>query len=116
MTECAVYSGILFSRQRCGEPATLHCGRCKIPLCKKHLVAQQSGPFMCPQCSRYENDDDHDWEYTDDGWQWRGANTGTAGAAAGLDESDEQGFVTDARAATRTDAESDLKENDFDAS
>jgi hypothetical protein len=100
---------------RCGESAALHCGRCKIPLCKKHLVVQKSGPILCPQCNRYENDDDHDWEYSDDsGWHWRGASG--AGASAGLDDDDAGGFATDARATGAADTDGDAKENDFDAS
>lgn len=133
MTECAVHTGILFSRKPCGEPAALHCGRCKIPLCKKHLVAQKSGPILCPQCHRYENDDDHDWTYSDRdsdrGWRPSRRDEsaasavsaqGARGAApAALDEQDQDGFIVLDDSTARdapTDADSDLRENDFDAS
>jgi hypothetical protein len=119
MTECAVHTGILFSRKRCGRPATIHCGSCQIPLCKEHLVPQQSGPFLCPQCDRYANDGDHDWEYSDNSWRWRGGRTGNARAAsdpAALDEEDREGFAADAGAGAAAGAEADSEESDFDAS
>lgn len=119
MSECAVHTGILFSRQTCGQPAALHCGRCNLPLCKSHVVPQPSGPFLCPQCDRYENDGSHEWEYDGGGWRWRGARTGKAGAAvaaAGLDDEDEDGFAADERAADPAAIDPNAKDSDFDAS
>lgn len=114
MSECAVHTGILLSRQPCGQPAALHCGRCNIPLCKSHMVPQPSGPFLCPQCDRYENDGSHEWEYAEGGWRWRGARAGAIAGAAALDQEDEDSFAADDGAAA--DAKPQVKESDFDAS
>jgi hypothetical protein len=128
MTECAVQTGILFSRKRCAKPATIHCGRCEIPLCMEHVVQQQSGPFLCPQCDRYENDGDHDWEYSEGGWRWRGARDSDdddapaagpgapAAVPAVLDAADREGFAADEGARAAAGAEADGQESDFDAS
>jgi len=135
--ECGVHTGILFSRKRCAKPAAVHCGRCKVAMCKEHLVPQGRGPFLCPRCDRYVNDDDHDWDYNDrSGWRWRGsrssrdddrpAQAAATGAAVaqkqdappGLDDRDKEGFDLDDKGGGDAvlDADADIREGDFDAS
>jgi len=106
---CGVFTGILFSRKRCNELAAVTCGRCKVALCKKHLVPQDTGPFLCPRCDRYANDNEHDWDYDErrGGWRWSGSRTNdndarpvaaAGGAVAAkpatppLDDDDKPGF------------------------
>jgi len=69
MIACGVFTGILFSRKPCGQAAAVHCGRCKSPLCKTHIRTQSSGPFLCPSCAAYEEDDD--WNYSSEDRRWR---------------------------------------------
>ena len=136
--ECGIYTGILFTRKLCGQPAAVYCGRCKIPLCKKHLVVQANGPFLCVQCDRYEHD--NDWHYADDRWHYRSsrsdseisyarsggvaAGAGAAAAAAddgppsGLSDADKDSFVggqVDGMDPSASDDRSD-DDSDFDAS
>jgi hypothetical protein len=130
---CGIHTGILFSRKRCGQPASINCGRCKTAICKQHLVPQDSGPFLCQRCDRYVNDRDHDWDYDDrrGGWRWRGRRSSDqddvrpaaagAGAAAGrqaaaLDDDDKEGFAaSDPAEAAALEAE-EAPDSDFDAS
>ena len=132
MIECAVHTGILFSRKPCGRPATIRCRRCNVSVCKEHFVPQQSGWFLCPQCNRYENDNDHDWRYSDRGWQPCGRDESPAtvvnpvqdlrrAVPAALDEQDKEGFIALDDSTVRAvmdagDAEADRRESDFDAS
>ena len=107
MIACGVFTGILFSRKPCGQPGTVHCGHCKIPLCKVHLRPQSSGPFLCPNCDAYERDDDWRYSSRDDRWRYSSSSSSSnspapsvagasaaggaaaAGAAAAGDFSDE---------------------------
>lgn len=75
MIPCEVFTGILFSRKRCGEPAVVHCGRCGIWMCKKHIMPQAVGRFLCPNCDAYENDDD--WRYSERNRSWRYRSSST---------------------------------------
>lgn len=146
MSTCGVFKGILFSRRACGEPAAIHCGRCKILVCKTHIKPQAKGPFLCPSCDAYEHDDG--WNYSSRDNRWRhssgsssrderipaaaagaaggaaiGAATG-AGAAAGTDDltdEDKEGFSTVAGAhepagSDGSDDSGGSEESDFDAS
>lgn len=144
MIGCGATTGILFSRKACGQPAAVNCGRCKTPLCKLHLRPQASGPFLCPNCDAYEQDDDWRYSSRDNSWRYRdssrpeeraaAAATGAAaGAAAAGDLSDEDkpGLSTnasgawhgpdagDAEAGAASDDASDADrdaDSDFDAS
>ena len=99
MRGCGVFTGILFSRKLCPEPAATTCGRCKTPICKLHVRPQRTGPFLCPSCDAYQND--NDWRYSDRdrGWHYRdrsrtddrvvpAAATGAAAGAAAADAND----------------------------
>ena len=136
MSTCATYTGILFSRKPCAQAGVLTCGRCKNSVCKQHLRPQASGPFLCPNCDAYTNDDDWRYSSRDNGWHYRdrsrshdettSAATGAAaGAVAGdLAEEDKAGLAANAGDAWHgpdgADAEaaagSDSDEGDFDAS
>ena len=140
MRGCGVFTGILFSRKLCPEPAATTCGRCKTPICKLHVRPQRTGPFLCPSCDAYQND--NDWRYSDRdrGWHYRdrsrtddrvpAAATGAAAGAAvadanDLSDEDKAGLSTNAAGAWHgpddtspedsgaDDADSD---GDFDAS
>ncbi len=144
MRGCGVFTGILFSRKLCPEPAATTCGRCKTPICKLHVRPQRTGPFLCPSCDAYQNDDD--WRYSDrdNGWHYRSRSRGddnapavatgaAAGAAAGsvnandLSDEDKAGLSTNAAGAWHgpddtspdpdgDDAGGDTDDGDFDAS
>jgi len=99
MRGCGVFTGILFSRKLCPEPAATTCGRCKTPICKLHVRPQRTGSFLCPSCDAYQND--NDWRYSDRdrGWHYRdrsrtddrvvpAAATGAAAGAAAADAND----------------------------
>jgi len=138
MSTCATYSGILFSRKPCGQPGVLTCGRCKNPVCKQHVRPQSSGPFLCPSCDAYANDDDWGYSNNDHRWHYRDrshsdsdlrpAAAGAAGAAAHeLGAEDKEGLSTNAAGAWHgpdgTDgadadasADSASDDGDFDAS
>ena len=103
MRGCGMFNGILFSRKACPEPAATTCGRCQKPICKLHVRPQASGPFLCPTCDAYQND--NDWRYSnrDNGWHYRDrsrTDERVAGAAAGgavgsaLGDEDKAGLAT----------------------
>ena len=90
MRGCGVFTGILFSRKLCPEPAATTCGRCATPICKQHVRPQSRGPFLCPSCDAYQNDDDWRYSSRDNGWHYRDRNrtddrvpAAATGAAAG---------------------------------
>jgi len=140
MSTCGTYTGILFSRKPCGQAGVLTCGRCKAPVCKQHVRPQRTGPFLCPGCDAYANDDDWRYSSRDNGWHYRDrSRTGdsvpaaAAGAAAAgeLADEDKAGLSTNAAGAwhgpdgTAADAEGgagggdadgDTDDGDFDAS
>jgi hypothetical protein len=142
MRGCGVFTGILFSRKLCPQPAATTCGRCATALCKQHVRPQRSGPFLCPSCDAYTNDDDDHWRYSnrDNGWHYRdrsiaqdrvaGAATGAAAGAAAananeLSDEDKAGLSTNAAgawhgpddtSADSDDADSGTDDGDFDAS
>ena len=140
MKGCGVFTGILFSRKLCPQPAATTCGRCATPLCKQHVRPQHSGPFLCPSCDAYQNDDDWRYSNRDNGWHYRdrsrtqdqaaGAATGAVvGASAAnandLSDEDKAGLSTNAAGAwhgpddTPPDAEAADgadSDGDFDAS
>ena len=108
MRGCGMFNGILFSRKPCPEPAATTCGRCAIPLCKLHVRPQRTGPFLCPSCDAYQNDDDWRYSSRDNGWHYRDrtrtdgtAPAAVAGAAAAGDLADEDkaGLSTNAAGA-----------------
>ena len=94
MRGCGMFNGILFSRKPCPQPAATTCGRCATPLCKQHVRPQRSGPFLCPSCDAYANDDDWSYSNRDHGWHYRSRSSSgdvrpvAAGAAAGAAASD----------------------------
>jgi len=112
---CGVFTGILFSRKPCAQPAATTCGRCATPLCNQHVRPQMQGRFLCPSCDAYENDDH--WRYSDNdrSWHYRSSSSsgaagerhlaaGAAGAAAGvaagdLADEDKAGLSTNAAGA-----------------
>jgi hypothetical protein len=131
MTTCGVFTGILFTRKPCDQPAAVHCGRCRLPLCKQHIVPQASGPFLCPSCDRYEQDDN--WQYSSDTGRWRfRSSSGSrsrddhvvpAAAATGavLSSEDKESFATESTDSesdpdSDTDPDTDTDDGDFDAS
>ena len=135
MRGCGMFTGILFSRKPCPEPAATTCGRCQTPICKKHVRPQRAGPFLCPTCDAYQND--NDWRYSsrDNSWRYRDRDSvrvrtaenapAAAGAAAAGDLADEDkaGLSTNAAGAwsgpddTSPDADGDTGDDgDFDAS
>ena len=96
MKGCGMFNGILFSRKACPEPAATTCGRCATPLCKLHVRPQRTGPFLCPNCDAYQNDDDWRYSSRDNGWHYRDrtrtdgtAPAAVAGAAAAGDLANE---------------------------
>jgi hypothetical protein len=136
MRGCGVFTGILFSRKLCPQLGVTTCGRCKTPLCKLHVRPQRTGPFLCPSCDAYQNDDS--WRYSDrdNSWHYRDrtradervpAAAAGAAAAGDLAEEDKAGLSTnaagawngpddtspDAGGASADDTDSD---GDFDAS
>ncbi len=135
MRGCGVYTGILFSRKLCPQPAATTCGRCATPLCKQHVRPQRSGPFLCPSCDAYQNDDDWRYSSRDRSWRYRDRTdervpaAAAAGAVASdLADEDKAGLATNAAGAwhgpddTSPDADgadsadSDTDDGDFDAS
>jgi hypothetical protein len=78
MRGCSVFTGILFSRKPCPEPAATTCGRCQKPVCKLHVRPQASGPFLCPTCDAYLHDDDWQYSRRDNGWHYRDRGTSTS--------------------------------------
>jgi len=137
MRGCGVYTGILFSRKLCPQPGATTCGRCKMPLCKQHVRPQASGPFLCPSCDAYANDDDWRYSSRDNSWRYRDRDhtdarvpaAAAAGAAASdLADEDKAGLSTNAAgawhgpddtspaSASGDDAGSDTDDGDFDAS
>jgi hypothetical protein len=140
MKGCGVFTGILFSRKLCPQPAATTCGRCATPICKLHVRPQRSGPFLCPSCDAYQNDDDWRYSSRDNGWHYRsrsstddraaGAATGAAAGAAAananeLSDEDKAGLSTNAAGAWHgpddtspdaDDADSGTDDGDFDAS
>ena len=108
MKGCGVLTGILFSRKACPQPAATTCGRCATPLCKLHVRPQRTGPFLCPSCDAYQNDDDWRYSSRDNGWHYRDRNrtddrvpAAVAGAAVAGDLADEDkaGLSTNAAGA-----------------
>jgi hypothetical protein len=132
MSTCATYSGILFSRKPCGQAGVLTCGRCKNPVCKQHVRPQNKGPFLCPSCDAYANDDDWGYSNNDHRWHYRDRSRSeidprpvAAGAVASeLVDEDKEGLSTNAAGAWHgpddadadASAGSDTDEGDFDAS
>ena len=139
MRGCGVFTGILFSRKLCPEPAATTCGRCQTPICKKHVRPQASGPFLCPSCDAYAHDDDWRYSSRDNSWRYRDRDrsrtdervpaAAAGGAAAGdLTDEDKAGLSTNAAGAWHgpddtspdadagDDAGSDSDDGDFDAS
>lgn len=138
MRGCGVFTGILFSRKLCPQPGVTTCGRCKTPLCKQHVRPQANGPFLCPSCDAYANDDDWRYSSRDNSWRYRDrdsarsrtaddAPAAAAGAAVAGDLSDEDkaGLSTNAAGAwsgpddtspDADDADSGTDDGDFDAS
>ena len=136
MSTCATYTGILFSRKPCAQAGVLTCGRCKNPVCKQHVRPQRSGPFLCPNCDAYTNDDDWRYSSRDNGWHYRDRSrtqdltaAAATGAAAGataanandLADEDKAGLTANPGDAWHgPDAEeaagSDTDDGDFDAS
>lgn len=145
MKGCGVFTGILFSRKLCPQPAATTCGRCATPLCKAHVRPQHTGPFLCPSCDAYANDHDDHWRYSsrDNSWRHRdrshaderaaGAATGAAAGAAvanadELSDEDRAGLSTNAAGAWHgpddsspdadggDNADSGSDDGDFDAS
>jgi hypothetical protein len=123
MITCGVFTGILFSRKACGQPAAINCGRCNMPVCQLHLRPQASGPFLCPSCDSYEHDDD--WDYSDGGWRYRSHHrdddTVATASAADLTDDDKPGFATGASGTwdgpgSPSSEESGDEGSDFDAS
>ena len=142
MRGCGVFTGILFSRKLCPQPAAITCGRCRTPICKLHVRPQMAGRFLCPSCDAYENDDDWRYSSRDNGWHYRhttrtsraddqAAATAT-GAAAGaaarpaaaddLSDEDKAALSTNAAGAwqgpddSAPDAADESDDGDFDAS
>ena len=108
MRGCGVFTGILFSRKLCPQPAATTCGRCATPICKLHVRPQRTGPFLCPSCDAYQNDDDWRYSSRDNGWHYRDRNRTSdavpgvvaGGAAAGdLADEDKAGLSTNAAGA-----------------
>jgi hypothetical protein len=108
MRGCGVFTGILFSRKLCPQPAVTKCGRCATPLCKQHVRPQVRGRFLCPSCDAYENDDDWRYSNRDNDWHYRdrsrpadGAPAAAAGAvvAGDLADEDKAGLSTNAAGA-----------------
>ena len=108
MRGCGVFTGILFSRKLCPEPAATTCGRCATPICKLHVRPQRAGPFLCPSCDAYLRDDDWRYSSRDNGWHYRDRNRTSdavpgavaGGAAAGdLADEDKAGLSTNAAGA-----------------
>jgi hypothetical protein len=112
MRGCGMFNGILFSRKPCPEPAATTCGRCGTAICKRHVRPQAKGPFLCPNCDAYQNDDDWSFSRRDNSWHYRnsssdarpvaaGAAAGTAAGAAANDLSDDDkaGLSTNAAGA-----------------
>ena len=109
MRGCGMFNGILFSRKPCPEPAATTCGRCATAICKKHVRPQRSGPFLCPNCDAYQNDDDWSYSRRDNSWHYRSSSSDArpvaAGAAAGaaaaddLSDDDKAGLSTNAAGA-----------------
>ena len=139
MSTCGAPTGILFTRRVCGKPAATRCHTCNALLCPEHVVPQRSGAyFLCPECARYENDSDHNWEHTDDGWHWRGESSSAdstdpaemgegggeaagAGASGSWDTADAGEFSRDTSAGAADDSGTDHSGTDdsdssFDAS
>ena len=124
MISCGVMTGILFSRKPCANPAALRCGRCRQPLCKQHLVPQVQGPFLCPNCDAYEQDED--WRYHERSRRWRHRSAWddderrppvVAGAPAPvLKPEDKAGFAAAQDAADDAALEDAMEGSDFDAS
>ncbi len=119
MSNCGVFTGILFSRKPCGDQAAVHCGYCKIPLCTAHLRPQASGPFLCPNCDAYEQDEE--WDYSEEDQRWR-HHTGSSSRgelANDLADEDKAGFAA-AGAAVKglgdDDEENADEQSGFDAS
>jgi hypothetical protein len=103
MSACGTYTGILFSRKPCGQAGVLSCGRCKTPVCKQHVRPQRTGPFLCPSCDAYSNDDDWGYSNNDNRWHYRDRSrseridprAAAAGAVAGdLADEDKAGLST----------------------
>lgn len=107
MRGCGISTGILFSRKPCPEPAATTCGRCATPICKQHVRPQRSGPFLCPSCDAYQNDDDWSFSRRDNSWHYRDTTrtervvpAAAAGAAAAdLTDEDKAGLSTNAAGA-----------------
>ena len=134
MRGCGVFTGILFSRKLCPEPAATTCGRCATPICKLHVRPQRAGPFLCPSCDAYLRDDDWRYSSRDNGWHYRDRNRTSdavpgavaGGAAAGdLADEDKAGLSTNAAGAwsgpddtspVGAGADDADSEGDFDAS
>ena len=131
MRGCGVFTGILFSRKLCPQPAATTCGRCATPICKLHVRPQRTGPFLCPSCDAYQNDDDWRYSSRDNGWHYRDRSRTddrvpaavAGGAAAGdLADEDKAGLSTNAAGAwsgpddTSPDADDTDSDGDFDAS
>jgi hypothetical protein len=121
---CGVFTGILFSRKLCPQPGVTTCGRCKTPLCKQHVRPQSNGPFLCPSCDAYANDDDWRYSSRDNSWRYRDRDSVRTRTAAGdLADEDKAGLSTNAAGAwsgpddTSPDAADDgTDDGDFDAS
>lgn len=139
MRGCGVFTGILFSRKLCPQPAATTCGRCATSICKQHVRPQRNGPFLCPSCDAYQNDDDWRYSSRDNGWHYRDRSrtdervpaAAAAGAAASdLADEDKAGLSSNAAGAWHgpdnsaddmsPDADgasdSDTDDGDFDAS
>jgi len=106
MRGCGVFTGILFSRKLCPQPAVTTCGRCATPLCKQHVRPQLLKRFLCPSCDAYENDADWTYSNRDNGWHYRdGSRAHERAAAAGalgagdLGDEDKPGLSTNAAGA-----------------
>ena len=134
MRGCGMFNGILFSRKACPEPAATTCGRCKTPICKKHVRPQANGPFLCPSCDAYQNDDHWRYSSRDNSWRYRDRDrmdervpAAAAGAAVAseLADEDKAGLSTNADGAWHgpddsspdaDGADSAADDGDFDAS
>jgi hypothetical protein len=129
---CGVFTGILFSRKLCPQPGVTTCGRCKTPLCKQHVRPQPTGPFLCPSCDAYANDDDWRYSSRDRSWRYRDradervpAAAAAGAAASDLADEDKAGLSTNKAGAWHgpddappdaDDADSSTDDGDFDAS